>query len=76
MITIKFFASLREELGCSEMALDSDQSLTVMEVWNRVAQGKPLPVNVLMAVNMEYAHKETLVQDGYEVAFFPPVTGG
>jgi len=76
MITVKFFASLREERGCSEVIIDIAQPLTVLEVWNRTTQGEPLPANILMAVNMEYAHRETIVEEGYEVAFFPPVTGG
>jgi molybdopterin synthase sulfur carrier subunit len=31
---------------------------------------------VMMAVNQEMAELQTPVQDGDEVAFFPPVTGG
>lgn len=76
MITVKFFANLREELGYREISLDSDQPLMVIEIWNRITQGQPLPHHVLIAVNMEYAHQDTLVIDGYEVAFFPPVSGG
>ncbi|MDD1617761.1 MAG: hypothetical protein CG439_2829, partial [Methylococcaceae bacterium NSP1-2] len=32
--------------------------------------------NVLAAVNMDYVSLDYNVQDGDEVAFFPPVTGG
>ena len=35
-----------------------------------------MPDNVLAAVNMVYAGLDAVVQDGDEVAFFPPVTGG
>lgn len=76
MITVKFFASLREELGYREISITPDQPLTVSEIWNRITQGQPLPHHVLIAVNMEYVHQDTLVADGYEVAFFPPVSGG
>lgn len=76
MITVKFFASLREELGYRETSIAPDQPLTVIEIWNRATQGQPLPHHILIAVNMEYAHQDTLVADGYEVAFFPPVSGG
>jgi molybdopterin synthase sulfur carrier subunit len=31
---------------------------------------------VLVAVNQEMANRETLVQQGDELAIFPPVTGG
>ncbi len=75
-IVVKFFASLRERMGCSETTLDAQQVKTVAEVWQRVADGEPLPANLLMAVNMEYAEADSEVRDGDEVAFFPPVTGG
>lgn len=75
-IQIKFFASLREQLGQSEVTLEAGQASTVAQVWSAVSDGKPLPANMLMAVNMEYVDTGHPVQDGDEVAFFPPVTGG
>jgi len=74
-ITVRFFASIRERLGKGEDIIDYKGISTVMDVWNQSAQ-IPLPVNVLAAVNMEYARPDQEVRDGDEVAFFPPVTGG
>lgn len=76
IITVKFFASLRERLGCGERWIAFNEPATVAEVWALVTDGQSIPENVLVAVNMEYADAETLVGDGDEVAFFPPVTGG
>jgi sulfur-carrier protein len=75
-ITVKFFAHLREQLGCAESRVDIGEAITVAEAWAIASGGRPIPANILMAVNMEYAGADTLVQDGDEVAFFPPVTGG
>lgn len=76
MITVKYFASLRETLGRDQDTLEADAVATVKDVWDRVA-GPPLrPAQCLVAVNMEYADMEHPVKDGDEVAFFPPVTGG
>ena len=75
-IKVRFFASFRERVGRSEDAIDTPRALTVAEVWSQTAGGKPLPANVLVAVNMEYASLDRKVKDGDEVAFFPPVTGG
>ena len=75
-IHIKYFASLRERMGRGDDAVDSTGVKTVGDVWAQVSGNKPLPVNTLIAVNMEYADLSHVVQEGDEVAFFPPVTGG
>lgn len=74
-ITIKYFASLSERLGRREDKVELASGRTVREVWQAVNPNE-LPGNILIAVNMEYARPETPVQDGDEVAFFPPITGG
>lgn len=74
-VTVKYFAGLREQLGKSEEVLSFDGSLSVLEIWKNIS-AETAADNVLMAVNMEYAQPDTLVKDGDEVAFFPPVTGG
>jgi molybdopterin synthase sulfur carrier subunit len=75
-IHIKYFASLRERMGRHDDAIDSGNIETVADVWARVSGNKPMPVNTLVAVNMEYADMKRAVKEGDEVAFFPPVTGG
>ena len=75
-ITVKFFASLREQVGKTEEQIQFSDSLTANKVWNQVCAGKPFPEHILVAINQEYASLDTLVNEGDEVAFFPPVTGG
>ncbi|MDD1625227.1 MAG: molybdopterin converting factor subunit 1 [Methylococcaceae bacterium] len=75
-IKVRYFASLKESVGRSEDDLTITGLLTVNEVWNLTNLGKPLPENILAAVNMEYVEFDNIVKDGDEVAFFPPVTGG
>lgn len=75
-IRVRYFASLREHMGRAEDSLEPEQIATVADVWKSVAGEVALPVNTLMAVNMEYADSAQQVRDGDEVAFFPPVTGG
>ncbi|KHD07407.1 molybdopterin converting factor [Candidatus Thiomargarita nelsonii] len=76
MITVKFFASLREQVGKGEIQLDVAEPLSVAQVWAQACDNAPLPSHILMAVNMEYSDQNRLVDAGDEVAFFPPVTGG
>ena len=75
-VTVKFFASLRETIGISESTLDTNTYLTVSEVWSKTTNDAVLPTNTLIAINMDYVNIDSSVQDGDEIAFFPPVTGG
>lgn len=75
-VNVKFFASMRETLGQSELRIDIDTEQTVAGVWAQVAGEKPMPDNTVCAVNHTQATPESVVKDGDEVAFFPPVTGG
>lgn len=75
-IIVKFFASLREQVGQSEVQIELMAPKTVGEIWAQVCDNAPLPNHILMAVNKAYSNIDTQVQDGDEIAFFPPVTGG
>jgi molybdopterin synthase sulfur carrier subunit len=82
MIRVRYFASLRERLGTADETL-AEWPGTVGELrhslaarggaWDEVfADGQP----VLVAVNQEMAGPDQAIQDGDEIGFFPPVTGG
>lgn len=75
-IQVKYFASLRDRLGKREDRLPARDGLTVAGVWAELWPDRPLPPNILSAVNLEYTDPGHPVRDGDEVAFFPPVTGG
>ena len=84
MVTLLYFASLREKLGCSreEVALPAGTATvaSLLELlrnrdsrWtDAFAQAKSWRV----AVNQQMADLATPLKPGDEVAFFPPVTGG
>ena len=84
MVTLLYFASLRERLGCSreEVALPAGTSTVSSLVdalrdrdarWSDAfAPGQRWRV----AVNQTMADLATPVKPGDEIAFFPPVTGG
>lgn len=75
MITVKYFASLREQIGRDQDLIeDIGEISSVKDLKNALPD--TLPQQTLCAVNYEYADDDDTVQDGDEVAFFPPVTGG
>ncbi|MFZ6693574.1 molybdopterin converting factor subunit 1 [Undibacterium sp. SXout20W] len=83
-IQLRFFASIREKLGVSEQTVELPQEVTsVGDVRAWLVQRGDVWAEVLSAdaaVRMAYDHvmcePDTLIADGSEVAFFPPVTGG
>lgn len=75
-IKVRYFASLKESIGRSEDEVAFEHNSSVVDVWKQANSDKALPDNILAAVNMEYVELDSLVSDGDEVAFFPPVTGG
>lgn len=75
-IAVKFFASLREQVGKADASVESQTVTSVQDVWELASGGKSMPANTLMAVNMDYVDATHPVVEGDEVAFFPPVTGG
>ncbi len=84
MINVKYFARLSEALGSKCEAIEfGKQSETVDSVIQLlIDRGEPwatefsAEAKVLVAVNHEMCPSDTLLKDGDEVAFFPPVTGG
>lgn len=75
-IKVRYFASLKDRVGRSEDILKASEAIPVRAIWHQANPDKPMPDNTLAAVNMDYVDMNSLVKDGDEVAFFPPVTGG
>ncbi|MRW84669.1 molybdopterin converting factor subunit 1 [Pseudoduganella sp. FT26W] len=83
VITVKFFASVREAVGASSESMALPAGVATLgalrehlaargEQW-REALGHPA---LRMACNQVMCSADTAIADGAEVAFFPPVTGG
>ncbi|WP_341326266.1 molybdopterin converting factor subunit 1 [Methylotuvimicrobium sp. KM2] len=75
-VKVRYFASLKDSVGRTEDLVEVNGIVTVAEIWAMANANRPMPDNILAAVNMEYVDIAHSVQSGDEVAFFPPVTGG
>lgn len=81
MIKVLFFAQTRELLDIDSLEVESSyktaEELRVFlcekgDKWSlALASGK-----LLVAINQTISPLESKIEDGDEVAFFPPVTGG
>lgn len=77
MITVHYFAGLREITGKSEEQIDRDTcSVHEMRQWAVERYPDIAHYAILVAVNEEYALDEDLIHRGDIVAFIPPVSGG
>ncbi|MDD2880636.1 MAG: molybdopterin converting factor subunit 1 [Rhodoferax sp.] len=81
-VTVKYFASIREAIGTGSELRDTDAN-TLGELRDELialggdhadalARGK----SVRVALNQTLSDEATVLSEGAEVAFFPPVTGG
>ena len=75
-IQVRFFASLADQVGIRQQTLSAKSIHTVADAWAECARELPIPGNALVAINQRYAKFDSVVEDGDEIAFFPPVTGG
>lgn len=79
-IHIRYFASLRETTGLAEETLDvpaGSSALAVRtELITRYPALQPIMQRCISAVNRRYVGIKTILQDGDELVFIPPMGGG
>jgi sulfur-carrier protein len=77
MNKVLFFAHLRDAVGEEFLKIDA-AGKTVADLKAQLAATYDLPKldTVMTAVNEEFAQDDEIIQDGDEIAFIPPVSGG
>jgi molybdopterin converting factor subunit 1 len=80
LVTIRLFARLREMAGGAELRRELPDGSTARNAWDALAAEFPgfddYSRAVSCAINEEYARMTSPVNDGDEIAFLPPVSGG
>lgn len=77
-VTVNYFAKLREERGQPQETLKI-LPVTARELYAQLKDkhALSLPASMMrVAVNEEFVSWDRLLQDGDEVTFIPPVSGG
>lgn len=81
-VQVRYFAALREALGEFEPVC-VEQGATIAALRSQLVASSPRHAHALSpdrtvrcALNLTMCPETTLLTEGAEVAFFPPVTGG
>jgi molybdopterin synthase catalytic subunit len=79
-ITLKLFGPLREATGESTLRVELEEGASVADLLNWLSKRNPLVDKLgdrlAASVNLEIADSDAVLQEGDEVAFLPPVSGG
>lgn len=77
---VLFFSMLRDIVGAEELEWPMHDGITAGEIFDSLSVQFPSLAGwsnaLLIAVNQEYARRDTVIPPEAEVAFMPPVQGG
>lgn len=80
MIKVKLFAVLKDLANRGEILLERTKATSCDSVLSHLEKEYAIPPSVLdrclIAVNGEYAGRDSLLEAGDELAVLPPVSGG
>ena len=79
-VRLLFFAVLRDIAGTDQREVSLAEGTTARDVWQTLrdayAQLAQYAQPPMIAINESYAAPETVLREGDELAFIPPVAGG
>ena len=77
-VTLRCFAAVRDILDTDTVTVEVEAGTTARGMLEKLGQQYPalLRVPVAFAVNRDYARADSVLSDGDEVAFIPPISGG
>ncbi|HQT87476.1 MAG TPA: molybdopterin converting factor subunit 1 [Acidiphilium sp.] len=84
IVTIRYFAWLRERIGHAEERVDPPASITTIgALTDWLADLSPAHANafaqravIKTAIDQQFVNADALIAGAHEIAFFPPFTGG
>ena len=79
-VTVSFYSYFKEIAGAETLTETLPEGATLGLLFARLAEKFPrlesMKKSTLMAVGVEYQHREYVLREGDEVSLFPPVQGG
>ena len=77
-VQVRCFAAVREVVGQENLQLQLPAGTTLGQLQQQLCREHPAfaRLRVALAVNKSYARPDRVLEDGDEVAFIPPISGG
>ena len=79
-VKLLLFASLKDIAGRRDLEMELDDGSTLQEVTEKLASLYPeigrMRNSVRIAINQEFADENSSLNNGDEIAFLPPMSGG
>lgn len=79
-VKVLFFASIRDLVGDAQKMIVLEEGVSVADLILKLASEHKrfieMSPSLMVSVNQEYVERDTVLKDGDEVAFIPPVSGG
>jgi len=82
VIRVRFFSTLAEKMGTREIFIEYKPGMTIRDIAEILSTRFPKLMeliengDILTSKNHVYANLDSEVNDGDEIAFMPPVSGG
>ena len=82
MVTVKYFANLKQMAGKDEDQFDIKKGTTLAQLSDLIEQSVPQlgdmvrEKKVMISLNYDVVSLDTVVKDGDEIALLPPFSGG
>ena len=82
MVTVKYFANLKQMAGKDEDQFDISEGTTLEQLSDLIKQSVPQlgdmvrEKKVMISLNYDVVPLDTVVKDGDEIALLPPFSGG
>ena len=83
MIEVLFFARIRDQVGMERLSVElPGDANSLLQFTRHLVVTHPSfggiidQPSVLVSINQEFARPDSALEDGDEIAYFPPVTGG
>ncbi len=82
MVTVKYFANLKQMAGKDEDQFDINEGTTLEQLSDLIKKSVPQlgdmvrEKKVMISLNYDVVPLDTVVKDGDEIALLPPFSGG